>query len=193
MIRKKTIFIWFIILSFSVPTGVFSQELDTTEIPGSFNSQIVRLKPRMHYSIGSSFTYIPRYGSVTGLTLSPIYIYPVSSKFSLEAGLIAGRYFPFMKNSSPETGINNPFNSVAVFGSARYQLNQRLSVYGTGTRQIIGTHPLFNLPTSSFSVGSTLDFGNFSIGAEIRMSDRNYYYSPDPFGGNSRYFPSFPW
>ena len=163
---------------------------DSLNLPGSIQ---VRSKPQLHYSIGSSFTYIPRYGSVTGLTLSPYYSYPVSSKFSIEAGLMAGRFYPIMKNAFPESGINNPFNSVSVFGSARYQLNQRLSVYGTGTRQIIGSHPLYNFPTSSFSVGSTLDFGNFSIGAEIRMSDQNYYNSAYPFGGNRGYFPSYPW
>jgi len=53
--------------------------------------------------------------------------------------------------------------------------------------------PLYYLPRSSYSFGSTLNFGSFSIGAEIRVSDMNNYFSPFPAAGNRGYFPSQAW
>ncbi len=193
MIKPGTILLILFPLNFLFSHNNFAQEHVFADSLIKLNTIRLDSKPQIHYSLGSSFTYIPRYGSITGLTVSPYYRHPVSPKFSVEAGLIAGRYFPMMKNSSPESGINSPFNSLSVYGSAIYQLNQRLSIYGIGMKQLNAANPLYIMPSGSFSVGSTLNFGNFTIGAEIRVTDNSYYNSTNPFGGNRDFFPAYPW
>jgi hypothetical protein len=190
-IRSISILIFF--LSFLVPRKAFTQEIVTPDSIQVFSSARARIKPQFHYNIGSSFTFIPRYGSVTSLFISPYLSYPLSPKISVEAGLFAGRYYSTLKNISPESGSNNSFNALSIYGSARYQLNERLSVYGTGIKHLAGSTPFCNIPSSSLTIGSTLNFGNFSIGAAIQMSDWNNYYSPYRYGGNPDYFSSFPW
>jgi hypothetical protein len=192
MITRKLFLSITIILSFLITSQAYSQEITSVDSLQNLNSSPSRFKPQFHYSVGSSFTYIPRYGSVTGLTFSPYLSYLVSPKVSIEAGIIAGRYYSSLKNILPEPGIKNSFNALSVYGSARYQLNERLSVYGIGQKQFFGSMPLYTNPTTSFTFGSTLTFGNFSVGAAIRMSDwSNNAYSP--FGGSHSYFPSNPW
>ena len=193
MNSSRNISIFIIFLSFLVSGQSFSQEILSPDSLQTFNSSNAKIKPQLHYNIASSFIYIPRYGSVTGLTFSPCLSYPISPKISIEAGLIAGRYYFTLKNLSREAVNNNSFNALSIYGSATYYLNERLSVFGTGIKQLAGSMPLFNSPTSSFTFGSTFNFGNFSIGAAIQRSDWNNYYSPNRYGGNPDYFSSFPW
>lgn len=193
MNSNRFISIFIIFLSSLVSLSAFCQQTESADSLEIFNSIHIKTKPRLHYSAGSSFTYILRYGSISGLNISSFLSYPVSPKISVEAGLIAGRYYSTLKNIFPESGINNSFNTLSVYGSASYQLNQRLTFYGTGIRQLAGSLPLYNLPAGSLTFGSTLTFGNFSVGAAIQMSDWNNYYSSSPFGGNHNYFPSYPW
>ncbi|MCB8994820.1 MAG: hypothetical protein H6538_04350 [Bacteroidales bacterium] len=148
---------------------------------------------QLHYSLGSSFSYIPKFGSLTGISFSPYISYPLGPKISVQGGFILGRYNSFPKNFGNETLINNSFNAISVYGSARYQLNERLSFYGSGIKQLSGSPVMFNQPLSSFRLGSELNFGNFSLGAEIQMSKWNEFYSPFPFSGEQELFPVNPW
>lgn len=193
MLYNKFIQIFLVLFFLILPIRAFSQYAESVDSSETTDFFELRQKTEFHYTVGSSFTYLPRYGSITGLTVSPFLRYPVTPKFSVEAGLIAGRFYPRMKNSLQESGINNSFNSLAVFGSANYQLNKRLSIYGTGIRQLAGAMPLYNLPTSSFSFGSSLNFGNFTVGAEIRVSDWSNPYTDSPFGRDFSNLSSYPW
>jgi len=188
---KAVLFLF--ILGILLTPVAFCQEPVFVDSLGNPVAEPARMKPGLHYSVGSSFSYIPRYGSVTGLNASAFFAYPLTPGFTLEGGLVAGRYYPTLKNFNSESGTAPSFNTLSMYGSARYQVNRRLSVYGTGMKQLAGAIPLYNLPSGSFSFGSTLDFGNFSFGAEIRMTDRNYYYNSTPIGGNRFFFPSNPW
>jgi hypothetical protein len=182
-----------LIFCFILPLQIFSQEIGSADSLENFIYPVIKRTPRINYSVGSNYTFIPRYGSITGFNASTFVSYPVTSKMSVQGGLIAGMYYPVMKNSFTESGINNSCNTLSLFGSASYQLNKRLTVYGTGIRQLAGSVSMYNMPTNSFSIGSTLNFGTFSIGAEIQMSDWNNYYSPSPFGGINSPFSSYPW
>jgi hypothetical protein len=193
MIKSKRIFCLLLAFCFGFSSLVFSQEIYSSDSLYLNNPVLIIKRPQLHYSVGSSFTFIPRYGSITGFNASTYLSYPLTPKLSVEGGFIAGHFYPSLKNSLGESGFNNSFCTFSVYGSASYQLNKRLTVYGTGIKQLAGLMPLYNMPTSSFSIGSTLNFGTFSIGAEIQMSDWNNYYSPSPFGENNSLFPSNPW
>jgi hypothetical protein len=170
-----------------------SQEFTAIDSANVFPVSNLKIKNKIHYSLGSSFMFVPRYGSISGMNASAFYSIPVSSRLTVEAGLLAGRYYSAFKGINPENKVYNTFNTLSVYGTAAYQLNQRLTVYGTGIKQLAGQMPLYNMPSNSFTFGSTLNFGNFSVGASIQMSDWNNYFSPSRYSGNPDYFSGFPW
>jgi hypothetical protein len=193
MLKRNLFTTCLIILGLLFSMSAYSQEFSVSDSLNSFPVPSSKIKNNIHYSIGSNFMFIPRYGTISGLNASAFYSIPVSSRLTVEAGLLAGRYYSAFKNVNPENKVYNTFNTLSVYGTASYQLSQRLTVYGTGIKQLAGQMPLYNMPSGSFIVGSTLNFGNFSLGASIQMSDRNRYYSPFHYGGNPDYFSAFPW
>jgi len=179
---------------FLIPGIAFTQVGQFHGNPEVLNPALKKKSLQLHYNLGSSFTFIPRFGSVTGFYVSPYIRYPVSPKLSVDAGLVAGQFYTEGKFFNPENVKNNSFSALSVYGSASYRLNQRLTLYGAGIKQLPGTFPLYHLPANSFTLGSTLDFGSFSIGAEVQMTKwNNNFYSPYPFRGSQLYFPSYPW
>jgi hypothetical protein len=168
----------------------FSQQINYRDSLAEYNSQKVNLMPRLHYSVGSTFMIIPHLGSVTGFTLSPFLSIPLSPKLSVDGGIIAGHFYSSLRNFNPEGAINGAFNELSVYGSAIYHINSQLTVYGSGIKQLTGTSSFYFLPKSSYAIGSTYNFGNFSIGVTLQMSKRNDILSPLPFNGSQGfYFP----
>jgi hypothetical protein len=180
-------------ITFSVfPEMIFSQD---NILPDNLitKSVVVRKKPEFHYSVGSNFMFMPRFGSVSGVDFRPVLVYPVSQKLSVEAGLIAGHYFTSFKNSLLDQAIGGGYYSLSMFGSATYHVSPALSFYGTGIKQLAGTNPMLNMYGNSFSIGSTLKLGNITLGAEFHVRDQ-YDFNPYPrFGGSHSYFPTYPW
>jgi hypothetical protein len=175
-----------------IPEKAFSQY---NLVPDSLfsNSVVIRKKPEFHYSAGSSFMYMPRFGSVSGVDFRPVLVYPVTGKLSVEAGLIAGHYFTSFKNSLLEQAIGGGYSSLSLFGSATYHVSPVLSFYGIGIKQLAGTNPMLNMYGNSFSIGSSLKLGNITLGAEFHVRDQ-YDFNPYPrFGGSHSYFPTYPW
>jgi len=192
MVSRKLVLNFFVLISFQVSPTIFAQDIiipDSLEI--LYSVQVKR--PKLNYNIENSFTYIPRFGSVAGLTFSPNYSYQFSPKISFEAGLIAGRYYSNLKYFDPDFRVNNYFNLLSLYGSAIYHINEKLNIYGAGTKQLKGSMPLYNIPNSSLTFGSTLSFGNFTLNAAIQISDWNNYYSPYPYRGDNICFPSLSW
>jgi len=170
--------------------NTFSQMEESND--SLINSNLpIKKTPILNYSIGSQFTYIPGVGNISGMNVSAFYKQQVNPRFYVLGGLIASRNYLSLKNQFENLPSKSSFNDLSVYGSAVYKLNQRLSVYGTGTRQLLNSTPYFELPKNTFSFGSNIDFGNFSIGAEIRFND--YSNSSSPFGGNNGYFPTQSW
>jgi hypothetical protein len=166
----------------------FSQQINYRD---SLNFQKVSLKPTLHYSVGSTFLIVPHLGTVTGFTLSPFLSIPLSPKLSVDGGIIAGRYYSALGNFNPEGAINGAFNELSVYGSASYHINSQLTVYGTGIKQLTGTSPFNTLPKSCYAIGSTFNFGNFSIGVTLQRSKWNNIFSPLPFNGSQGFYSPY--
>ena len=169
----------------------FSQQINYSDSVAAYNSQKVNLMPRLHYLVGSTFMIVPHLGYVTGFTLSPSLSVPISPKLSVDGGIIAGRFYSALWNFNPEGAINGAFNELSVYGSVSYHINSQLAVYGTGIKQLTGTSPLSFLAKSSYTIGSTYNFGNFSIGVTLQMSNWNDILSPLPFNGTQGFSSPF--
>jgi len=169
----------------------FSQQINYHDSLFKYNSKKVDLKPELHYMVGSTFTVVPHLGTVTGFTLSPFLSVPLSPKLSVDGGIIAGRYYSSLRNSNPEGAIYGAFNELSVYGSAIYHINSQLTLYGTGIKQLIGNSPFNTLPNSSYMIGSTYNFGNFSIGVTLQRSNWNNFANPLPFNGSQGFFSPY--
>jgi hypothetical protein len=188
--RKSNISLIIVLVSlFSIQA--FSQQINYRDSIAEYISHKVNLKPRLYYSVGSTFVIVPHLGTVTGLTLSPFLSIPLSPKLSVDGGIIAGRFYSSLWNFNPEGTINGAFNEVSVYGSASYHINSQLTVYGLGMKQLTSTSPFYFLPKSSYSIGSTYNFGDFSIGVTLQMSKRNDMLSPMPYNGSQGFYSPF--
>jgi hypothetical protein len=188
--RKCNISLVIVLVSlFSVQA--FSQQINYRDSLAVYNSQKVNLKPSLTYSVGSTFMFVPHWGTVTGFTLNPSLSIPLSQKWSVEAGIIAGRYYPALRNFSPEGAVNGAFNELSVYGSASYHINPQLTLYGIGMKQLTGTSVFNILPKSSYAIGSTYKFSNFSIGVSVQMSNWNDMLDPIPFNGTKGFYSPY--
>jgi hypothetical protein len=179
-----------VLLSSLFSAQVFSQQINYGDsIPRYTPNQ--NFKPEFHYSIGSSFMFIPKVGSVTGVTISPSLSIPISPKLSVDGGIIAGRFYSTLPNFNREVGINGTFNEISLFGSAIYHVNPQLSIYGIGIKQLTSTSPYNILPKSSYSIGSNYNFGHFSVGISVQMSKWNDINSPLPFNGSQGFYSPY--
>ena len=169
----------------------FSQQINYRDSLAEYNSQKVNLKPKLYYSVGSTFIIVPHLGTVSGFTLSPFLSIPLSPKLSIDGGIIAGRFYSALWNFNPEGAINGAFNELSVYGSASYHINSQLTVYGAGIKQLTGTSPFHSLPKSSYAIGSTYNFGSFSIGVTLQRSKWNGILSPLPFNGSQGFYSPY--
>jgi hypothetical protein len=168
-----------------------SQQINYSDSLSEDNYQKVNLKPRLVYSIGSTFMVVPHFGSVTGLTLSPSLSVPLSKKLSVNGGIIAGRLYSTLWNSNPEGTMVGAFNELSVYGSASYHVNSQLTLYGGGIKRLAGNSPFYSLPKSSYTIGSTYNFGSFSIGVALHMSKWDNNLIPLPINGSQGYYSPY--
>jgi hypothetical protein len=169
----------------------FSQQINYHDSLAEFNFQKANLKPGMIYSVGSTFMVVPHSGTVTGFTLSPSFSIPLSSKLSVNGGIIAGRYYSTLWNSNPEGAMYGSFSVLSVYGSASYHINPHLTLYGMGIKQLTNTSPFYFLPKSSYTIGSSYNFGSFSIGVALQMSKWNNNFSPIPFNNSHGFYSPY--
>jgi len=181
-----------IVVLISLLSGqAFSQGISYLDTLALNNSHQLKLKPKMVYSIGSTFMFIPQYGSVTGFTISPSLSVPVSPHLSFNAGIIAGRFFSDLQKPTLEGSMYGAFNEIFVFGSANYHINSQLTLYGAGIKQLTATSPFNTLPNSSYTIGSTYKFGSFSIGVAAQMSQWNNNFNFLPINGRQGFYSPF--
>jgi hypothetical protein len=169
----------------------FSQHINIGDSLPGYHSAKVNLKPRLNYMIGSNYLVLPHLGSVTAFTLFPSLSIPLSPKLSVDGGIIAGYFYSAPWNSNQEGAVYGSFNELSVYGSASYHFNPQLTLYGAGIKQLAGTSPFNSLPKSSYAIGSTYNFGNFSIGVTLQMSKWNEILSPLPFNGSQGFYSPF--
>jgi hypothetical protein len=183
--------ILFILLVSLFSFQAFSQQINNRDSIVVYNSPKAILKPQLHYSLGSTFMFVPHFGSVTGFTLSPFLSVPISPKLSVDGGIIAARFYSTLPNFNPEGVINGAFNELSVFGSASYHINSQLTLYGVGVKQLTGTSPFSLLPKSSYAIGSSFKFGNSSIGVTLQMSKWNNINTALPFTGSQGFYSPY--
>jgi len=169
----------------------FSQQINWGDKLLPYNTSKVNLKPSLHYSIGSTFLVVPHLGSVTGFTLSPFLSIPLSPKWSVEGGIIAGRYYSSLWNINQEGTSYGAFNELSVYASASYHFNSQLTLYGAGIKQLASISPFYFLPKSSYTIGSTYNFGSFSIGVALQVSKWNNGFSPFPTNGSQGFYSPY--
>jgi hypothetical protein len=169
----------------------FSQQLNYRDSLTVDYSKSINLKPRLVYSIGSSFMVVPHLGSVTGFTLSPSISVPLSPRLSVNGGIVAGRFYSVFLNSDPEGALYGAFNDLSVYGSASYRVNPQLTLYGAAIKQIAGTSPFYSIPKSSYTIGSTYKFGSFSIGVALQTSKWNNSISPFQIDGSPGFYSPY--
>jgi hypothetical protein len=169
----------------------FSQKINNSDSLAEYNSSRIILKPALHYSVGSTFTVIPHLGSVTGFTISPSLSVALSPKLSFEGGIIAGRFYSTFSDFNLEREISGSFSELDIYGTARYHVSSKLTLYGTGIKQLTSTSPFFSLPKSSYSIGSDYKFGNFSVGLSLHISKWNNNLSPMSLSDHQGFFPPF--
>jgi hypothetical protein len=180
-----------IVLVSLVSIQAFSQQINYRDSLAEYNSQKVNLKPKLSYSVGSSIIIAPHLGTVTGFTISPFLSIPLSPKLSVDGGIIAGHFYSALGNSNPESALNGEFSELSVYGSASYHINSQLTVYGTGIKQLTGISPFYFLPKSSYAIGSSYNFGNFSIGVTLQRTKWNGNLSPLPFNGSQGFYSPY--
>jgi hypothetical protein len=184
--------ILFVIVMFSVfSIHAYSQQDIYADSLTRNNSQRSDLKPALHYSIGSTFTVIPHFGTLSGFTISPVLTVPLSPKWSVEGGIIAGRYYSALRNFNSEGLMSGSFNALSIYGSALYHVNSQLTLYGMGIKRLSETSPFYSLPKSSYTIGSNYNFGSFSIGLSMQMSKWNNNLSPLPFNGSHGFYSPY--
>jgi hypothetical protein len=170
----------------------FSQQMNIGSSLPEVNSAKDILKPGLNYTIGSNYMFVPRMGSVYSVTLSPSFSVPLSPKLSVDGGIIAGYYYSALLKSQNEDLAYGAFTGLSVYGSASYHINPQLTLYGSAIKQLAGTSPYNVLPKSSYSIGSSYDFGNFKIGVSIQTSKwDNMYDSQFPINGTQGFNSPF--
>jgi hypothetical protein len=182
MVGNKKFLFLVAVLVLTGSIQAFSQQF------GKPDSGQLKVKPFVHYTVGSSVTFIPHYGTFTGFTVSPTISVPLNPKLTVEGGLIAGNYFSSFRGFGTEGRMNGSFTSVSLFGSALYHVSPRFMVYGSGLKQLYSNSPYSYFPRNYYTVGTTYNFGNFSIGASLQMStwDNNFMPMNSP---NRLYMP----
>jgi hypothetical protein len=180
-----------IILISLLSCSVYSQEISYKDTLAVDNSKHLKIKPRMEYTVGSTFMFIPHHGSVTGFTITPSLSVPVSPHLTVNGGIIAGRYYNNLQYPLLEGSRNGTFNDISIFGSADYRVNSQLTFYAAGIKRLTVNSPYITLPNSSYTIGSTYKFGNFSIGVAMQVSQWNNNFNSMPMNGNQGFYSPF--
>ncbi len=106
-------------------------------------------------------------------------------------GLLQGAYYSSLGNFNSEGVKYGAFNELSIYGSASYYVNSQLTLYGIGIKQLTGTSPFYLIPKSSYTIGSTYNFGSFSIGVTLQMSKWNNNFGLSPFNGSHGFYSPF--
>lgn len=187
--RFKISFVVGLLSLFSVQA--FSQQTNIDTRLTEDKTETLLYKPRLHYSIGSNFLVAPHLGTVSATTLSPAVLVPLSPKLSVEGGIMAAYYYSAPFKSDNAGFPYGSFTGLSVYGSAIYQFTPQLTLYGSAIRQIAGNSPFYSVPGGNYTIGSSYNFGNFSIGVSFQMSNRDNIYSPFPMNGSQGLYSPF--
>lgn len=140
-------------------------------------------------SVGTSFSYMQGLGSGMGFYAAPTYTLPLTSRWSLHAGMVASTFTMMNAPTGLETQGPSGFSSLSLFAAASYQATERLVIHGAGVKQLITSpaSPMTSYPIDNFSLGATYKLGdNITIGASVQVR-HGYGYG---YGAGSPYYNS---
>jgi len=140
-------------------------------------------------SVGTSYTFIPRFGSVMNMYTAPQLNYAATGRLAFHAGVMVGRTMPVTGIINEESPLNAGMTNMSTYVAASYRLTENLVVHGSGTRSLAlvpVNGELQSVQFNDLSIGATYNFGNFSIGATIHRSDAPFYSTP--FGNGNPEF-----
>ena len=151
---------------------------------------VVRTAARSSWnlSMGTSYSFMQGYGSGMALYAAPMLTMPLNQRWSLHGGMIVSQYYRMGAQIPGEGGMPGAFSGLALFAAASYQMNDRLVLHGTGTKQLVSTplvSPFSPYSLDDLSFGATYKVGNnLTIGATIHMKNGNgIYHTPFRSGG----------
>lgn len=160
----------FILAFIALP--VFSQEAESPNLTRRLQ------KLNWDMQMGTAFTYSPYWGSGISYYAAPGFNYPLNEKFSFHGGVITSvTTSPYMASS--EIGMQRAASgSTSIYGTVAYRLNQNVTFYGTGVKNLITFGPPTPFNYNSYdeiSFGSSIRLGeHVTIGASVHIRDYTY-------------------
>lgn len=150
-------------------------------------------KLRMNMEFGSMFMYSKGYGSVFGTFISPRITYPLGSRFSLHSGLKVNMFSHVAAGNFDNAGLPG-FTSTLIYAGGSYKLSERVTLSGTGFKEINSfshehANPFFQ-PSNYKGLMMGVDWKlgeNFFIQGQIEISN-----GASPFWFHPMNQPAFP-
>ncbi|MFK5856361.1 MAG: hypothetical protein QM503_09540 [Bacteroidota bacterium] len=164
-LSNKIIFISaFVVMLFS---GLLLQSQTFGLNNGLQSNPPAKSKPQVSVSLSSSFASFGSGITSFGTTILPQVTFPVSDKFSISTGIGYSTFF--VGNGSESMFNSSPASYGHVFVSGTYQVNEKISLRGTG-------YKTFNLaPTTYNSETNTMGYDyssqGFIMDVEYKVTD----------------------
>jgi len=134
---------------------------------GLVNTTKENSKPQLSVSLSTSFTsFYPGY-TTFGTTLMPQVTFPVSDKFSLSTGI---GYSTFFMGNGGTMFNSTPSSYGHVFVSGTYDVNEKISLRGTGYKTFI-LNPATSLNNDNNSIGYDYSSQGVILDVEYRVND----------------------
>ena len=141
-------------------------------------------KPDVRVSLGTSFsTFGPGYNAF-GTYVAPEISLPVTKKFSVQAGIGYSSLFYGQPGETVFNGQNNmQYGSIYVSGT--YQVNEKLSIRGTG-------YKTFLLNPSHFeNTPGTPDFSNQGVAFDVSYKVSEHFHIDASFQYRQQNYPGY--
>ncbi len=175
-------------------SGLYAQEFGSNvkqEGKVTLQAEQEGFKPDVRVSIGTSFSsFGPGFNSL-GTYIAPEFSVPVSNKFSVQVGLGYSSMFFSSPGETMFSQNNSQYGSIYISGT--YQVNEKLTIRGTGYKTFLLNPNNFNesgnanfYDFSKQGVRLDMDYkvsDKFRIGISFEYREQNY---PDfyPYGDN---------
>lgn len=162
----KSLQLIFFILFFCSVEALFSQEFGSNAINSADDEVTIAkanegFKPDVSVTLGSSFMSFGQGYNSFGTFVMPEITFPVTKKFSVQAGIGYSTMFYNSPNQSGNIFSNNMNQYGLIYVSGIYQVNEKLSVAGTA-------YKTFDLNPKQGEVNpQALDFSNEGVNVNI--------------------------
>jgi hypothetical protein len=194
-------FFLFVMVLFIASSGILlsqeQKEIPETDRKGVDPEEIMSYlesgKMRMNIEFGSMFMYSRGFGSGFGTFISPGISYPVGSRFSLHSGLKVNMFSHVTAGNFENAGLPG-FTSTLIYAGGSYKLSERVSISGTGFKEISSFSTVqassFFQPSNYKGLMMGVDWKlgeNFFIQGQIEISN-----GASPFWFHPMNQPAFP-